>query len=175
MLLIALSWTAVQLGGEREVTTLMLASSIPRAVMLIFGGAIADMLGPRFVLLRTTSARVLLQGGGALLVLSLHRFWPLFLVAFAEGVLLGLASPSTGSIMPQLAEGDQLDRANSLYATILRVAPIVGSPAGAALIAVGQIWQAMLVVTATGAVAFFGLLYVTRGVPRPAQAGTATL
>ena len=175
VLLIALSWTAVKLGGQREVTTLMLASSIPRAVMLIFGGAIADMLGPRFVLLRTTSARALLQGGGALVVLSLHQFWPLFVVAFAEGVLLGLASPSTGSIMPQLAEGDQLDRANSLYATILRVAPIVGSPAGAALIAVGQVWQAMLVVAATSSVAFAGLLYVTKGMPRPAPSGRATL
>jgi MFS transporter, DHA3 family, macrolide efflux protein len=167
VLLIALSWTAVQIGGERAVTTLMLAASIPRTVMLIFGGAIADTLGPRFVLLRTTAGRSVLQGGGALVVLSLHHFWPLFIVAFTEGVLLGLGSPSTGSIMPELAEGDQLDRANSLYATVLRVAPIVGAPAGAWLITVGQVWQAMLVVSVTSLTAFCALLYVTKGIPRP--------
>jgi MFS transporter, DHA3 family, macrolide efflux protein len=175
VLLIALSWTAVQLGGEREVTTLMLASSIPRALMLIFGGAVADTLGPRFVLLRTTAARAVLQGGGALVVLSLHQFWPLFVVAFLEGALLGLGSPSTGSIMPELVEGDQLDRANSLYATVLRVAPIIGTPAGAWLIAVGQVWQAMLVVSVTSLVAFSGLFYVTKGMRRPPPVSGASL
>jgi MFS family permease len=175
VLLISLGWTAVLLGGERAVTTLMLAATIPRALTLIFGGVFADTLGARFVLLRTTAARIVLLGGGAIFVLSVRQFWPLVVVAFIEGVLLGLASPSASTMMPQLAKGEQLDRVNSLYATVSRVAPIIGSPIGAWLIAVGHVWQAMAVVSVTCSVAFIGLLYVTKGMPRPTPVFSASL
>src|SRR5690349_4788080 len=60
ILLVAMAWNAVQYGGASAVTLLALAAAIPRSIMLVFGGAFADVRGPRFVLLRTTSARVVL-------------------------------------------------------------------------------------------------------------------
>ncbi|WP_428965220.1 MFS transporter [Micromonospora fluostatini] len=163
VLLVALGWTAVQLGGAGAITTLMLAGTIPRALTLIFGGAAADLLGPRFVLLRTTSARVLLLAGGAVVTLTTGWFWPLVVIAALEGVLLGLASPSSSSLMPRLATGDQLARANSLFAMVTRIAPIVGSPIGAWMIATGELWHVMAAVSVTCAVSFVGVAVVTRG------------
>lgn len=168
VLLIALAWTAVQYGGAGAVTVLMLAAAIPRSIMLIFGGAFADVHGPRFVLLRTTSSRAVLLAVCTVVVLSADAFWPLVVMATIEGVLLGLGSPSFGSIMPELADGDRLDRANSLYAMSLRLAPIIGTPLGALLIASGELWPALLVVTLTCSVSFCCLVYVTKGIPRPA-------
>ncbi|MEO5877322.1 MAG: MFS transporter [Streptosporangiaceae bacterium] len=167
VLLVALAWTAVQHGGAAAVTALTLAAAIPRSIMLIFGGAFADVHGPRWVLLRTTSARAVLLACGTLVVLSTDAFWPLIILAAVEGALLGLGSPSFGSIMPELAEGDRLDRANSLYAMSLRLSPIIGTPVGAALIAMGRLWPAMLVVTLTCTVSFCCLVYVTKGIPVP--------
>ncbi|MCI4066937.1 MFS transporter [Micromonospora sp. R77] len=163
VLLVALGWTAVQLGGAGAITTLMLAGTIPRALTLIFSGAVTDIFGPRFVLLRTTSARVLLLATGAAVTLTTHWFWPLVLIAAVEGVLLGLASPSSSTLMPRLADGDQLARANSLSAMVTRVAPIVGSPIGAWMIATGELWEAMAAVAVTCAVSLVGVLVVTRG------------
>jgi len=167
-LLVGMAWTAVQLGGTAAVTALMLAETVPRSLMLLLGGPIADRIGPRFVLLRTVGGRVLLLAAGAALVFQVHALWPLLLVGTIEGVLLGLGSPSYGSIMPQLMDADRLARANSLNATVLRLAPILGTPFGAWLIASGRLWPSLAVVSLTCAAALASLLYVTRGIPRPA-------
>lgn len=167
VLLVAMAWTAVQYGGAGAVTVLMLAASVPRSIMLVFGGAFADLRGPRYVLLRTTGSRAVLLAATTVVVLAVHAFWPLVVMAAIEGILLGLGSPSFGSIMPELAHGDRLDRANSLYATTLRLAPIAGTPFGALLISSGRLWPALLVVTLTCTVSFGCLRYVTKGMPRP--------
>ncbi|MFF7178275.1 MFS transporter [Streptomyces sp. NPDC008121] len=168
-LLIAMNWTAVQIGGTKAVTLLMLAATVPRALMLIFGGAVADTLGPRFVLLRTTSARAALLAFGAVVTATTHQLWPLVTIALVEGMLLGLAGPASGMLLPRFASGGQLARANSAYAMVLRVAPILGAPAGAWLITVGELWVAMAAAAATGVIWLGCLLHVTRGFTRPAR------
>ncbi|PMR60343.1 MFS transporter [Verrucosispora sp. ts21] len=163
VLLVALAWTAVQLGGVGAITTLMLAGTVPRALTLIFSGPIADSLGARFVLLRTTSARAVLLATGAVVVFTTPWFWPLVVVAAIEGVLLGIGSPAAGTLMPRLAQGEQLARANSLSSLVTRLAPIIGTPIGAWLIATGELWEAMAVVAATCGVSFAAMWVVTRG------------
>jgi hypothetical protein len=175
VLLVALGWTAVQRGGTAAVTTVVLAQTVPRAVMLTIGGAAVDDRGPRFVVLRSTAARVVALVAGAAVVMTTDSFWPLVVIAVLEGVLLGLSSPATGAMMAMLATGDQLVRANSLYGTMLRAAPIVGAPVGAWLIAIGGLWQSMLVTAAVCVVLFAGLLYVTSGMTRPSPTGEENL
>ncbi|MFC5076104.1 hypothetical protein ACFPN0_31980 [Kitasatospora cinereorecta] len=45
-LLIAMSWTAVQLGGHGAVTFVILASTLPRALMLLFGAYSRTLWAP---------------------------------------------------------------------------------------------------------------------------------
>lgn len=167
ILIIAMTWTAVQLGGTAGVSAVLLASSLPRALMLIFGGAVADMLGPRFVLLRTTAARAVVLFAGALLVFSVDALWPLVVIAVLEGSLLGLGGPASSSLMPHFAKKEHLARANSLYAMVVRLAPIAGAPLGALLIATGHLGHALLVTAGTCTAWLLCLLYVTRGLERP--------
>ncbi|MET9566625.1 MFS transporter [Streptomyces tauricus] len=175
VLLIAMSWTAVQLGGAGGVSLVLLASSLPRALMLIFGGALADLLGPRFVLLRTTAARVLVLLAGAVTVFTVESLWLLMVIGALEGSLLGLGGPASSSLMPHFAKGDGLARANSLYAMVVRLAPVAGTPVGAWLIATGHLGHALLV-TAGTCTAWLGcLLYVTRGLTTPVREGGASM
>lgn len=167
ILLIAMGWTAIQLGGAGAVTTMMLAATIPRALMLIFGGAVADRFGPRFVLMRTTSARLVLLAAGTLVVHSSETLAALVVISLLDGLLFGLASPSAGSVIPHLAADEQLPRANSLYAMVTRVAPIIGSPVGAWMIASGELWRALLVTTVTCAISLGTLFVVTKGMEPP--------
>ncbi|AQU65087.1 MFS transporter [Streptomyces niveus] len=167
ILLIAMGWTAIQLGGAGAVTTLMLAATIPRALMLIFGGAVADRFGPRHVLLRTNSARLVLLAVGTVVVHSSQSLAPLVVISLLDGLLFGLASPSAGSVIPHLATHDQLPRANSLYAMVTRIAPIIGSPLGAWMIASGELWRALLVATVTCAISLGTLFVVTKGMEPP--------
>lgn len=175
-LLIAMVWSAVQRGGAGAVTLITLSATVPRALALLFGGAITDSAGPRAVLLRTTSGRTIVLAAGAVVAASTHQLWPLMLIACADGTLLGLGGPASSGLMPRLALKDHLARANSLYATSLRLAPVIGAPLGAWLISAGPLWQVMAIAAATSAVWFGAVAYVTRGMARPEQRpGTSML
>ncbi|WP_225801295.1 MFS transporter [Streptomyces sp. NK15101] len=169
-LLIAMSWTAVQLGGREAVTYVTLAATLPRALLLLFGGALADALGPRAVLLRATTVRVLVLVAGTLVTATTESLWPLIAVALVDGVLLGLTGPASGVLLPRLAPQDQLGRANSLFSMVLRVAPIAGSPLGAWLVVVGGLPVAMAAAAAGCAVWLACASHVTHGMTRPERA-----
>lgn len=133
-LIIAMNWTAVQLGGRGAVTLVILASTLPRALMLLFGGALADALGPRAVLLRATATRFAVLVIGALVTAGAESVWPLVAVAVVEGSLLGLTGPASGVLLTRLAPKEHLGRANSLFSMVMRLAPMAGSPLGAWLV-----------------------------------------
>ncbi|MGW5776259.1 MFS transporter [Streptomyces sp. NPDC003863] len=169
-LLIAMSWTAVQLGGREAVTYVTLSATLPRALLLLFGGALADALGPRAVLLRATSVRVLVLVAGTAVTATTHSLWPLIAVALVDGVLLGLTGPASGVLLPRLAPQDQLGRANSLFSMVLRLAPIAGSPLGAWLVVVGGLPVAMTAAAVGCAVWLACAAHVTHGMSRPERA-----
>ncbi|MFF6887897.1 MFS transporter [Streptomyces sp. NPDC012421] len=169
-LLIAMSWTAVQLGGRGAVTAVTLAATLPRALLLLFGGALTDVLGPRALLLRATSVRVLVLAAGAVVTATTHTLWPLVVIALADGVLLGLTGPAAGVLLPYLAPKEHLGRANSLFSMMLRLAPIAGAPLGAWLVVVGGLPVAMGAAAAGCVLWLACAAHVTRGMPRPEPA-----
>ncbi|QNP66881.1 MFS transporter [Streptomyces genisteinicus] len=170
-LLIAMSWTAVQLGGRGAVTAVTLAATLPRALLLLFGGALTDVLGPRAVLLRATSVRVAVLAAGALVVATTETLWPLVAIALVDGILLGLTGPASGVLLPLLAPPDQLGRANSLFSMVLRLAPIAGSPLGAWLVVAGGLPVAMTA-AAVGCALWLGCAaHVTHKMARPERTG----
>lgn len=167
---IAAVWAAAQLGGTTAVTLVVLAESIPRALAMIFGGVVCDAFGPRIVLLRTTSVRIAVLGVATVLALSSPSVWLLVVVAALEGGLLGLGTPSFGTLMPRMVDGDQLSRANSIRTMIARFAPILGSPFGAWLVATGQLPVALGVVCVGCVVALVCLMPVTKEISAPVAA-----
>ncbi|MCG7524266.1 MFS transporter [Streptomyces sp. OfavH-34-F] len=168
-LIIAMNWTAVQMGGRSAVTCVILASTLPRALMLLFGGALADTLGPRAVVLRATATRLAVLAVGALITAGADSLWPLVAVAVVEGSLLGLTGPASGVLLTRLAPQEHLGRANSLFSMVMRLAPIAGSPLGAWLVVAGGLSGAMLVAAAGCAVWLLCAFHVTRGMVRPAR------
>lgn len=168
-LIIAMNWTAVQVGGRSAVTCVILASTLPRALMLLFGGALTDTLGPRAVVLRATATRLAVLAVGALITAGADSLWPLVAVAVVEGSLLGLTGPASGVLLTRLAPQEHLGRANSLFSMVMRLAPIAGSPLGAWLVVAGGLSGAMLVAAAGCAVWLLCAFHVTRGMVRPAR------
>ncbi|MEV6349044.1 MFS transporter [Actinoplanes sp. NPDC051851] len=168
---IAVVWAAAQLGGTAAVTWVTLAESVPRAGAMIFGGAICDAFGPRAVLLRTTSVRIAVLGAAALAAMTVHSLWLLVVVAAVEGAMLGLGSPSFGTMLPRMVSRDRLGRANSLRAMAMRFAPIVGPPIGAWLVAGGHLVAALFVVCAGCVVSQLCVRWVTRSIEVPPATG----
>jgi MFS family permease len=103
------------------------ARSIPLVVFLLLGGAVADRLSRRTVLLAANVGAAVTQGGVALVLLSHHYALGVIIVfEFVNGLLTAFIVPATRGIVPQLVSEHQLRRANSLIGSARNAAMIVG-------------------------------------------------
>src|SRR5512143_1665103 len=69
--MIALPWLVLQLTGDPLALGMMLAClGIPRAVSMVFGGAVSDRFSARVVMLASDLARLALMVGLVFLVMS---------------------------------------------------------------------------------------------------------
>src|SRR4051812_3499184 len=67
--LVALPWVVLQLTGSAlAMGTILMTAAIPRAVLMLMGGAIADRTSPRRVLLATAAGRTVAVGAVAVLL-----------------------------------------------------------------------------------------------------------
>lgn len=113
---IALTWEVLLLTGSATAMSLIvLAQWTPRIVLLLFGGALADRVSRRLLMLCADSGRGLI----VLLVAWLSwthqlQFWHLVALAPLFGIVSSFFEPAYQAILPQLVEKDALASANSL-------------------------------------------------------------
>src|SRR5262244_4450428 len=86
--LVALPWVVLQITGSAvAMGTILMAASIPRAVLMLMGGVVADRLSPRRILLGTAFGRTVVVGGvGALLWFRVLHTWELYVLGLAFGI-----------------------------------------------------------------------------------------
>ena len=58
----ALAWAAARTGSASGTGLVLAAGSIPRALLMLGGGVLADRLGPRRVVIGSDAARAVLEG-----------------------------------------------------------------------------------------------------------------
>lgn len=141
--LVALPWVVLQLTGSAvAMGTVAMCAGIPRAALMLMGGAVTDRISPRKVLLATASARAVLVAAIAVL-LSLHTLalWHVYLLALAFGVADAFAMPSAGPLLRSLVKPEQLPAANSVWQSSALLTGILGpAPAGAIMKSLGAAW-----------------------------------
>ncbi|MDF3146193.1 MFS transporter, partial [Streptomyces sp. T21Q-yed] len=96
---IALSWAAVQAGSPSQAGVVMAVSAVPRALLMLGGGVIADRLGPRKVVIGSDAVRcaaVLAVAG--LLFLTTPGLWPLAALALVFGTVDAVFMPAVGAL-----------------------------------------------------------------------------
>lgn len=141
--LVALPWVVLQLTGSAvAVGTVLMAAAIPRAVLMLIGGAVTDRVSPRRILMNTASARTFFVAAiGLLLWYHLLHMWQLYLLGFAFGVADAFALPAASSYLPSLVKREQLVAANSVFQTTAQLSTIAGpTPAALAIKALGLAW-----------------------------------
>lgn len=131
--LVALPWLVLQLTESSLVLgTVMMVAAIPRASLMLLGGAATDRLSARYVLICATTVRMLLVGVVTLLVwLHVIRLWHLYVLTFAFGVADAFALPAGPALVPTLVEPNQFQPANALLQGSTVMTGMVGpAPAG---------------------------------------------
>jgi MFS family permease len=170
--LVALPWVVLQLTGSGvAMGTVAMCAGIPRAVLMLMGGAISDRMSPRKVLMATSSARAVLVGAiGILLWQHALEVWHVYLLASAFGVADAFAMPSAGPLMRSLVLPEQLPAANSVWQSSALLAGIVGpAPAGAVTKAMGAAWAFFL-----DAFSFLFVIAALWVVPDPVRTAAST-
>ncbi|MFF8712414.1 MFS transporter [Streptomyces sp. NPDC015184] len=134
----ALAWAAARTGSETQTGLVLAAGSIPRAVLMLGGGVLADRIGPRRVVIGSDAARCLVVLGlaGALLLTS-PALWLLIAVGLVFGVVDALFLPAVGALPPRITTEDQLARVQGLRGLSIRTANVVGAPLGGLAVALG--------------------------------------
>ena len=145
--LVALPWVVLQLTGSAvAMGTVAMCAGIPRAALMLMGGAVTDRISARKVLLVTASARaVFVAAISVLLWLQELQLWHLFILASAFGVADAFAMPSAGPLMRSLVQREQLPAANSIWQSSALLTGIVApAPAGMITKALGAAWAFFL-------------------------------
>jgi MFS family permease len=166
--LVALPWVVLQLTGSAvAMGTILMTAAIPRAVLMLMGGALTDRFSSRRILMSTASARAVVVGiVGALLWFGALQVWHLYALGFAFGVADAFAMPAGSALMPTLVARDQLVRANSVMQTTSQLTTIAGpAPAGLVIRSLGA--AAAFIVDA---ISFLFVIVALWSLPEPAQA-----
>ncbi|MEU1491015.1 MFS transporter [Streptomyces sp. NPDC005776] len=134
----ALAWAAARTGSASQTGLVLAAGSIPRAVLLLGGGVLADRFGPRRVVVASDTARCLvILGLAGTLLLTSPTVWMLIAVALVFGAADALFLPAVGALPPRITAASQLARVQGMRGLATRTATVVGAPLGGVAVALG--------------------------------------
>jgi MFS family permease len=138
--LVALPWLILQLTGSGAVLGgIMMVGAIPRAALMLIGGAVTDRVSPRKIMILTAGLRTLLVATLAAFIWTHHvEVWQIYLLSFFFGVADAFAAPAAQTLLPSLVAPAQLPAANALSQGTQQIAMLVmPAPAGIVIAAFG--------------------------------------
>jgi len=180
---LSLAWAALQLGVPGLVGLVLVAGSLPRLLVLLSGGALADGVSPKRIIIGTDSGRALLMVLTAGVLLSGHvSAWVLVAVALAVGLLDGLFLPAVAALPVRVAPAHLMGRVAALRTITQRVGMLSGGPLAGWLIhtrgpAVAFLGSAALFALSVGSLVLVVLRSGPAGppeIPAPAPDAAAT-
>jgi len=138
--LVALPWLILQLTGSGAVLGgIMMVEAIPRAALMLIGGAVTDRVSPHKIMILTAAARAFLVAALAALIWTHHvKVWQLYVLSFFFGVADAFAAPAAQTLLPSLVAPAQLPAANALSQGAQQIAMLaMPVPAGIIIAAFG--------------------------------------
>ncbi|WP_327321841.1 MFS transporter [Streptomyces sp. NBC_01210] len=172
MTTVALALAVLQESGRASDLGIVLAADmIPTLVLLLVGGAVADRMSRRVLLISTNIASgSLMAAMAATLITNTYSLLLIASLAFVNGVVGAFSSPALRGIVPELVEQHDLQRVNALLSSIQNTVRILGPALASILVTtIGGGWA-----LAVDAITFvLAALAFTRipGATRPPAAG----
>ena len=138
--LIAFPWLVLQMTDSAALTGLVFAvQGIPRAFLMLAGGALVDRTSPKFVMLASNLIRMILVLSLAYMIsIDSIEIPTVFMMAFAFGVADAFFYPASTSMLPSLVSRKELQSGNAIIQMTLHLGMTVG-PVLAAVIIAGEV------------------------------------
>ena len=145
--IVALPWLILQQTGSAvAMGAVMMAGSIPRALLMLMGGAVSDRISARKIMMTTATARTICVAIiGVLIRFHILHMWELYALAIAFGIADAFAAPAGTAYLPSLLKPEQLVAASSVGQSAAQVTTIAGPiPAGFVIKTLGVAWAFFL-------------------------------
>ena len=135
---IALSWLVLQLTrSSLALGTVLVVQALPRAVLMVVGGALADRLSPRLTMLGSMALRALSVAPLAVLVLTGRvQMWEVYGIAVVFGIVDAFFMPARQSILPMVVADHELEPGNAVLNVTAQMSVILGPVLGGVVVAV---------------------------------------
>ena len=170
---IAMAWLVLQLtGSSLALGTVLVVQALPRAVLMVVGGALADHLSARLTMLGSMGLRAAFVAPLAVLVLSGHvQMWEVYGIAVVFGIVDAFYMPARSSILPRVIADHELEPGNAVMNVTAQASVILGPVLGGLIVAAFGIGWAFAGDAACFALGFLLILWLPSA--RPAASGAA--
>ena len=155
--MVAGPWLVLKLTGDPlALGTVMAVGAIPRAAVMLLGGAITDRFSPRMIMLGSDILRLIWFLIMFVLVWSGQiPVWMLYVSSFIGGILSGFFMPAANSIIPTMVAQENLQSGNSIFQGSSQLIGFIGPAlAGVVIGAFGGGMQAIALAYAIDVVSF---------------------
>jgi MFS family permease len=134
---IAVAWLVLQLtGSSLAVGSVLTAAAVPRALLMLLGGAVSDRLSARSTMVLSGVVRAVVMGVVAVLTLAHAITLPeLFVGAFLIGTISAFYIPAPMALLPRVVEPHQLEAGNAMMQLNNAFGAIVGPALAGILVA----------------------------------------
>jgi MFS family permease len=125
---VAVTWLVLQLtGSPLAVGSMLTTAAVPRALLMLLGGAVNDRLSPRLTMVLSGLVRAVVMGVLAALALAHAVTLPeLFIGSFLIGAISAFFIPAPPALLPRVVEQHQLEAGNAMMQLNSALGAIVG-------------------------------------------------
>lgn len=168
----AVAWVLYELTSSPVLLGLSgLARAVPMIALTLFGGALADRMPRRALLLLTESAMLIASLAVGLLALAGElQYWHLYVLSFVGGSLTAFSVPARQALFAGLVPRSAMQSAVTLNAVAVRSGALLGPALAGAALAQGGYALPFLI----NALTFLGMLLALAAMrlpPRQPEAG----
>ncbi|MFF0268376.1 MFS transporter [Kribbella sp. NPDC004536] len=170
---VGLAWSAAQVTTPAGAGLVMGIGALPKALILLYGGALADRLDGRRTMILANLARIVVLVLAAVAVM----LWGLSLallvaVAVVFGAVDALYTPASGTLPRRMVRSEDLVKLSAGTQLATRLAAFAGAPLGGLLVAHGGLVTVMIADAASFAVIAVALAFVVKPrLPQPVSSG----
>lgn len=134
---VAMAWLVLQLtGSSLALGTVLVVQALPRTVLMVVGGALADRISSRLTMVGSMGLRTLIVAPLAVLVLSGRiQIWEVYGVAAIFGIVDAFFMPARTSILPAVVADHELEPGNAVMNVTGQASVIVGPVLGGLIVA----------------------------------------
>ncbi len=168
---IALAWLVLQLtGSSLALGTVLVVQAVPRAVLMVVGGALADRISSRLTMLGSMGLRAVFVAPLAVLVLEGRvQMWEVYGIAAVFGIVDAFFMPARNSILPKVVADQELEPGNAVLNVTGQASIVLGPVLGGLIVALFGIGWAFAGDAACFAIGFLFILWL----PAAGRAATA--